>query len=338
MKIRLQSICVATLLVAFVFTLGSQANAHDAKFEWKEDEKAGLSTLTWHGKPVLQYVHAFDRSSPELQFDTGKVFHHVYGPLSGDQITKGPGGKYPHHRGLYIGWNKTQFEETSMDFWHVKKGEHQRHVEFVSKTGNEKAGSMTAKIHWNDRDDKLVISESRTVSVQRVKLDKGNGETAPAWQIDWYSSLQSHRGTITLDGDRQHAGFQFRADQPVAESENARYIRPAGFPQQAEAYQVNDKGEPKHVNLGWLAMSYELRGKNYTVEYLEDTSLPKPARYSERPYGRFGAFHKVTLEQKEGERFFVHYRVFVSEGKSPTQEAIQKRHDAFLEDLKNDKH
>ena len=69
------------------------------------------------------------------------------------------------------------------------------------------------------------------------------------WKIDWSSSLESKVGTITLAGDRQHAGFQFRADQPVADANGATFIRPADFPQDSKAIQVGDKGNRPLISI-----------------------------------------------------------------------------------------
>ena len=185
-------------------------------------------------------------------------------------------------------------------------------------------GSMTAEIHWNDADGKPVIVEWRTVSVREEPGTDG-------WQIDWSTKLESRRGAITLDGDRQHAGFQFRADQPVADSNGGTYLRPATFPQGEAAIQVGDKGDPPaHINLGWFALSYELNKQRYTVEYFDNPNLPKPSLFSERPYGRFGTFFKTTL--KADTPLEMQYRVIVGRGK-PSVSDVQSRYDAFLKSL-----
>jgi hypothetical protein len=184
---------------------------------------------------------------------------------------------------------------------------------------------MTAEIHWNDPDGKPVIRELRTVDVRREPVNGG-------WQIDWSTKLDSQVGEVTLAGDRQHAGFQFRADQPVAETNGATYLRPANFPQQAAAIQVGDKGNPPpHIDLGWFAVSYELGGKRYNVEYFDNPNLPKPALFSERPYGRFGTYFKTKLSGSEP--LEMRYRLIVSEGESPSVESIQARYDSFVGEL-----
>ncbi len=314
---------ITPLLVATILVLSCSTAFAQATFRWKTDEAAGTSDLMHGDKSVLRYMFAYDDSSKERIHDTYKVFHHVFGPQSGDVITKGAGGKFTHHRGMFIGWNKTSFGDGKQyDFWHCKNGAHLRHVKFLEQTTSENGGAMASEIHWNDPDGKPVIVEKRTVHVTKEPSTNG-------WRIDWNSNLESKVGDIKLNGDRQHAGFQFRADQAVADSNGARFLRPAKFPQGKEAIQVNDKGDPPpHINLKWFAETYELRGKRYTIEYFDNPILPKPVLFSERPYGRFGTFFKTTL--KADRPLNLAYRLIVSEGESPSVDEIQARYDSWM--------
>ena len=53
--------------------------------------------------PVIQYEHpVFDPDNIE---ETKKPFHHVFEPTGNRFITKGPGGLYSHHRGIFFGYN-----------------------------------------------------------------------------------------------------------------------------------------------------------------------------------------------------------------------------------------
>jgi len=323
--LSLRSLLTLPLLMTAFSTLFTSATAEaNDGFHWKNDEQAGTADLYIGDQPVIRYMYAYDTSTETRAHETYKVYHHVYGPGSKTIITKGPHGKYTHHRGLYVGWNKTGFEGTSLDFWHCTKGAHLRHVKFVDMSADADHGSMTAEIHWNDAAGKPVIVEWRTVSVSKEATTGG-------WQIDWSTKLESRRGDITLDGDRQHAGFQFRADQPVADSNGGTFLRPAAFPQGEAAIQVGDKGDPPaHINLGWFSLSYELDKQRYTVEYFDNPNLPKPSLFSERPYGRFGTFFKTTL--KPDTPLEMKYRVIVEKGK-PSVADVQSRYDAFLKSL-----
>jgi hypothetical protein len=308
---------VVSLLLLF-----GAVTSHAAEFHWKNDAATGADTLMFGETPVIRYMRAYDPSTEKRREETYKVYHHVFSPQSGALITKGAGGKFPHHRGLYVGWNKTQFEDQNLDFWHCRKGEHFEHKAMMKQTAAANSGSMTAAIQWIDREGKVVISEQRTITVTRIKVSNG-----PAWQIDWSTILETRRGDIKLRGDRQHSGFQFRAAQSVADANSARYIRPANQPQQPEAFQVSDKKDPdKHVDLGWFAMTCEIDGKRNTVEYFE-YGAPNQSHYSERPYGRFGAFYEADITEVNPIKMT--YRVIVSEGKAPTRDEIQKRYDAF---------
>lgn len=313
------------IIVATAYCLPTEI--HAAEFQWKETAPGQLDLL-YGDAPVIRYMHAFDQSTKESSHDTYKVFHHVFGPSSGKVITKGPGGKYTHHRGLYVGWNRTQTPDGGFDFWHCSKGAHLRHAKLVSSAGGKDSGSMVAEIHWNDSSGEPVIVETRKVTVSAVELKSGL-----SWVIDWTTRLESKRGAIELRGDRQHAGFQFRAAQPVADANAARYVRPKGFPEQPEAFQVGDKGNPPaHINLKWLCMTYPLDGSQYNIEYMEAPGQPEPSLYSERPYGRFGAFFKADLT--ESSPLQMTYRVIVSEGATPTRQEIQDRYDGWVTSIR----
>jgi len=302
-------------------------NASDG-FHWDEPHP-GEYRLRLGDAPVIACMTAYDDSTPEKREETYKVYTHVFGPKSGEVITKGPGGKYPHHRGIYLGWNKTIVGDQSYDFWHCppQTGVHQRLNGVPEMQGDADQASITLSINWNDGEGKPVVKESRTLTVRK------SGNEDSGWIIDVRSELSSQRGEIRLEGDRQHAGLQYRAVQEVAEKDSARYVRPAGFPQEPEAHEVDDSGNPpRHIDLDWLTMTYDANGKRYTVEYFSDPSLPRPALYSERPYGRFGSFFKTVLKAEEP--LVLRYRLNISEAAPDTQENIQKRYDAFVAGLK----
>jgi hypothetical protein len=335
------------ILLAAIALFAQPDTAHACKFYWDDHPDKGYADLKNSGdnRSVIRYMYAYDTSTPERTTETFKVFHHVFAPDNDNRdkvITNGAGGQYPHHRGLYVGWMRTKFEDKTLDFWHCKNGAHQRHVKFLEMTGKPDYGKMVAEIHWNDAEGKPVIVETRSLTVRWTINDPKDipEDNAGSYQIEWQSKLESKRGEIQLDGDRQHAGFQFRAASPVAEANSAMYLRPEGFPQQPQAFEVDDKideatKQPRHINLNWLAMTYPLHEKRYTIEYFEDPSLPKPSLYSERPYGRFGAFFKTTLTPEKP--LEMRYRIRVTAGKAPSRAEIQKHYDEFVGDLKKGK-
>ena len=115
------------------------------------------------GQPRLRYVHAFDLSTPETTHDTYKVFCHVLGPDGKTPITKGPGGKFTHHRGIFLGWSKIKFGEKSYDLWHMKNG-YLIHKGFGEmKTGTD-ANEMVAKISWETAEGVKILSDLQRFS------------------------------------------------------------------------------------------------------------------------------------------------------------------------------
>ncbi|MBC7820036.1 MAG: PmoA family protein [Planctomycetaceae bacterium] len=328
MLLALYRLAVLGLCSIFLLALTATTRADDAKFRWTDGPQTGTTDLLLGDKPVVRYMALpYDNSTKEREHDTYKVYHHVFAPDGTTILTKGPGGQFTHHRGLYCAWNKTNYEGKTDDFWHCTKGASQRHVKFLDKTADAQHGAATVEIHWADADAKPVIIETRSVDVRRAPA------RTTGWQIDWRTSLASQRGEIKLEGDRQHAGFQYRAAQVVSEQKSARYIRPAGFPDKPEAVEAGDTGDPPaHSNLPWCAMTYPIEGQQVTVCYFEDPSLPKPSFFSERPYGRFGAFFKTTLSADKPLR--LRYRLVITTGEPPARDTIQKWFDSFAAELK----
>src|SRR5262249_13160001 len=103
------------------------------KGKWLANQKlVGGEYYSWHDtpgeftelrhgdRPVLRYVYrAFDDSTKEKREETFKVYHHLYDPSGQALITKGPGGLYTHHRGLFYGFKATYGDKKiTADTWH----------------------------------------------------------------------------------------------------------------------------------------------------------------------------------------------------------------------------
>jgi len=130
--------------------------------------------------------------------------------------------------------------------------------------------------------------------------------------VEFASRVESSVGKVRLDGDPQHAGFHFRADNEVAEKTKAQtyYLRPDGAGKPGETR--NWPGDREHVNLPWNGMSFVLGDQRYTALYLDHPTNPKEARFSERDYGRFGSYFEYDLDQDKP--LNVRYRVWLQEG------------------------
>ena len=55
------------------------------------------------------------------------MFHHVYDPSGKFLVTKGVGGLFTHHRGLFYGFMKATYGKNTVDIWHCKGDTHQAH-------------------------------------------------------------------------------------------------------------------------------------------------------------------------------------------------------------------
>jgi hypothetical protein len=132
--------------------------------------------------------------------------------------------------------------------------------------------------------------------------------------IEFASRLRSLAGPVRLDGDPQHAGFQFRAHNDVDAKTNKQtiFIRPDGVGKPGETRNWDPKTRQGPVNLAWNAMSFVLGGKRYTVAYLDHPKNPKEARFSEREYGRFGSYFEYAID--EGKPLTINYRLWLQEG------------------------
>jgi hypothetical protein len=272
-------------------------------------------------------MYAYDTSTKERHLATYKPYHHVFASDGKKIITKGPGGLYPHHRALYIGWNKLGFDGKTFDHWHMKYNTReggkkkstligQVHQKFLRREAGPVFGRMTALIHWNDAEGQPLVAEERTVTVYNLM--------GTALLLDFDTTLSAPRGDVLLNGDKNHGGFQFRADNELADKEkqkNTFYI-----------FAELEKKHAKSADIPWSAMSMVLEGKRYTVGHFNDPHNPQPTEYSQdRKYGRFGAFFKGCTIQK-GKTLPLRYRIIVWEGeKPPSADQIEAKSIDFID-------
>src|SRR5688572_13662958 len=78
--------------------------AADAPKGWSFADGQGYRDVQFDGKTVLRHMNVWD---PARRAETFKPFTHVFDFAGEKPITKGPGGAFTHHRGMFIGWNKT---------------------------------------------------------------------------------------------------------------------------------------------------------------------------------------------------------------------------------------
>jgi hypothetical protein len=292
-----------------------------AGFSWKDTEGKYLDLL-YDGRKVTRYMYDYDESSEQRAFETYKVFHHVFDEKGENLLTNGPDGenpytksvKYPHHRGIFIGWSKLQFDDKSYDTWHMSKGVRQVHQKFLSNKGDAEKAISTVLIHWKNGQGKVMVEEKRTVTVY-----KPSDRTIV--QLDFETEMKALNGEVYLNGDPEHAGFQYRPHDGVAKG-----------PAEGKAkYKFHKEGiDPrKDKDLPWVAMEYGLNAKRYSVQHMSDPANPNAdAVYSAyRDYGRFGEFFKHTIPA--GQTLKLRYRIRISEGPLPDLETLAKQYAAF---------
>ncbi len=309
------------------------------KYQWHDDGST-RAELQHDGNPVMAYMYEeVDNGSPERRKATYKVFHHVYSPNGDRLLTKGPGGLFPHHRGIFFGFNRISYGENQQaDVWHCNKGESQINRKLVTTT-NPVFGQSRSLIDWNGRDGQPFAKESRELTA--IKLDK-------ATAIDFRTSLVSLVDKLKLDGDPQHAGVQFRASQLVPDKTKhlTYYNRPDGQSAPGKFRNWSNKKNESdinksHVNLPFLAMTIAVpdpitEGKTtensvYTIAYLSDDANPKPSRFSERDYGRFGSYFQTTVVPETP--LNVHYRYWIVDGATDNK-TLQHLSDQFANPVK----
>lgn len=282
------------------------SNTHGTSpvFAWTE-EKDAHHELRFGDRPVLRYMCLpFDDSTKEKRENTYKVFHHLFDPEGTRLVTKGPGGRYTHHRGLVYGFSKTTYAPgKTVDTWHCSGDTFQSHESVLSKEAGPVLGRHRVEIGWHGKGKEGFACEERELTVYQVP-----GGTL----VDFVSVLLPLDGTIKVDGDPQHAGFHFRADNEVAAKTSAQtvYIRPDGVDKPGATR--NWPAQKNHVNLPWNAMSFVLGEQRFTACYLDRPENPKEARYSERNYGRFGSYFVAEATQEKP--LLVAYRVWLQRG------------------------
>ena len=297
-------------------------------FTWRDQPGHHTDLLLGERRVVTYHYERLDESTPANRVRTYKVFHHVFSP-NGDRIVTGglnedPRVHSPHHRGIFYGFNRITYGNGQQaDTWHCNDGAFQQHERFLaSEQGLVLARHRTA-VSWHGR-DAAFAEEERELTVYNVP----GGHL-----IEFASRLRSLSGSVRIDGDPQHAGFQFRAhnDVDAYTTNETIFVRPEGVGKAGETRNWDPQTRQGPVNMPWNAMSFVLGGKRYTVAYLDHPKNPKEARFSEREYGRFGSYFEYTIERDKP--LTVNYRLWLQEGLMRPEEVAALSNN-FIEPVK----
>ncbi|MBY0230724.1 MAG: PmoA family protein [Gemmataceae bacterium] len=288
---------------------GKSAELPKGLLSWRENPEPDSPTLLLAREklPVLEFVRpTLDESTPAKREATFKPFHEAF--LDGKKLTKGVGGLFTHHRGLFYGFMKASYGKHTVDIWHCKGKTHQAHRKVLDDSiANAVLGYHRVAIDWNVGEGKTFAKEERELTA--IPLPGG-------LLIEFVSKLTPTGEDVKLDGDPQHAGFHFRAANEVDKNKKETFfIRPSGVGEKGK--EKNWPGDKKQVDLPWLGMSFVIGGERYTVGYIDHPSNPKPAMFSERTYGRIGSYFVTTV--KKDKPLVVRYRVWLQKGEAKAE-------------------
>lgn len=272
-------------------------------FRFRQNQEESTLDVIYGGKPVARYMYGFDDSTPERRFQTYKPFLHVYDADGDEFITKGAGGRLPHHRGIFLGYNRLKSDSGQRDLWHMNKGV-QVHEAFEAKRANEEEAAFTSIVHWQSDEGTLLVKERRTFVFRRPTLRLHA-------DIQMNSQLTAVDGAVVFDGDPEHAGAQFRAADDIVNQETVHF------------FEADDLDPRKDLDLRWVGQTFRVGPGKFTVTQLNLPGNPSGTRFSAyRDYGRFGAFPKASLD--EGETLELNYRWLINPGDWKPIELIEE--------------
>ncbi|MCE9607776.1 MAG: PmoA family protein [Planctomycetia bacterium] len=263
--------------------------------------------LTQAGRLAARFMIAHDISSPERRAETYKPYLHVFALTDGTRLTKGPGGSFPHHRGIFVGYNKIEVDGKKFDRWHMTGGD--QIVRKVAVSSNTDKPELKAEIEWEAAAGTPLLTEERTFTFTTL--------TKPFYLgIEMTSALRPVAGEATLDGDPEHAGAQFRPSEKI-DGKQTVYLFPGDG--------IDAK---KDRDLAWAAEVFTVEGKTFTVAILNHPDNPRDTRFSAyRDYGRFGAFPKATATAEKPLK--LRYKWVVAEGDVRDAAAFQTEWNTF---------
>jgi hypothetical protein len=275
--------------------------------------------IQFGGRKVARFIHG------EGQF---KPYLHVFGE-AGELLTNGgldaggkPTGQFPHHRGIFIGWNRIASDLGTFDLWHFNNGGKMEVLQFDKLEGGKDAATLVATIAWRagkkDALD-LLLTETRTLRISRPE-----GKTT---QVDAHFRLKAARA-LTLGGDLQHSGIHFRAANGVStRAKETTYVSDpedkqtkgkdwtAPAPKKdKDGNEIKPAKEPVKGDLNWCRLLFPIGERWYAATELNAPSNPVE-ELSWRDYGRFGFFFKRKLAA--GESLDLNYRFIVEPAEAP---------------------
>jgi hypothetical protein len=278
------------------------------------------------GRPVARYMYAFDETTGPKHEETYKPFLHLFDADGKSFITKGAGGYFTHHRGIFYGWQGMTFKGTKgINIWEMIAG-NQIHQKFTVQKAEADQATFTSQINWKLKDGTVVLEEERTFTFHRA--------AAPTLAlIDFSSTVKAVSGDVVLDTNTnaEHGGVHFRAadEKEGLDKKATKFLYVA-----AADWMPGDPAKTSKIVGPWAAMDFTINGKTYCAEEMSSPSNPQKIEWSAyRDYARFGAFFPGN-EVKEGKTFTLNCRFWITAGKAPTREEFQAQYDTYAKEAK----
>lgn len=304
---KIPSIKIGAL--CFLVSMVCGAGAEEI-FQIKDHPSEKYLDVLKEGKLQGRYMYDFDKSSGKSRDNTFKTYLQIYNKAGDTAITKALDGDFNHHRGIFIGWNKITIDGETFDCWHGH-GAAQLHQEFMDVQAGDRGATFTSRLLWEKgKDGPPALEEKRTMTFLPAP-------DSAYEMVDFTSKMKTLNGkTAILDGDPEHAGIQFRVAQELDRSKTLYF------------YPTENANAHRDLDYPWVACSFVIEGKTYSVVYLNHPENPKGAKYSAyRDYARFGAFYKAELEKDE--TLTLKVRFIMLESALPSAEWIQKQYNIY---------
>jgi hypothetical protein len=301
-------------IIMSMLILGLSLGAAD--FSIKENSGKNIEVF-YKDKAVLRFMTERDASTEKTDHETYKVYAHVIDPLDPEGkrlLTKGAGGRYTHHRGIFVGF-KVKSGKSNADLWHMKGGARNNYKKILKQDVTDKSAVLTVEVDWVDG-DKVLLKEERTFLIH---APEANG----AFLIDLKTKLTAVDADAEIGGDREHGGCHFRASNEVASNKSAKYIIPTG------------KDVKTGKDLPWTAMTFKIGEQQYFVQHMTDPKAGTWEYSAYRDYGRFGSY-PTKRKVAKGESVNYRFGFYISPSAFPdaAEESFIKRYSEFTQGSK----
>jgi hypothetical protein len=298
--------------IATVFTVATLAAMSASAADWKltkgtNDDLPGQNvTVTRDGKIVARLIYGEGQQIPYLAlYDSeGRLVTNPGMSKDGKVV-----GSEPHHRGIFIGWQRVQSDLGQANLWSIGGGARMTLVDLPELSTTPESATIVARVEWrapakDASGNDLLLVETRRMTISRPAA-------TDVATVDTTFRLVPVRD-LRLDGDVQHAGIHLRVSHVVAEQPNPKLTSYLWGPDVPAV-----PGKVVSPQLQWGEFLFPLHGRWYSAMQLNAPSNPVE-EFSTREYGRFGFFFKKDL--KKDEPLTVRYRFVVRNADTPAQD------------------